>query len=40
LLIGDPRCIKYMIDNNRADGRYTGLKYRLEQETGISIFDF
>ena len=40
LLIGDPRCIKYMIDNNRADGRYTGLKYRLEQETGVSIFDF
>ncbi len=39
LLIGDPRCIRYMIDNNRADGRYTGLKYRLEQETGISIFD-
>jgi hypothetical protein len=29
-----------MIDNNRADGRYTGLKYRLEQEAGISIFDF
>jgi exodeoxyribonuclease V alpha subunit len=39
LLIGDPRCIKYMIDNNRADGRYTGLKYRLQQETGLSIFD-
>jgi hypothetical protein len=29
-----------MIDNNRADGRCTGLKYRLEQETGISMFDF
>lgn len=39
LLIGDPRCIKYMIDNNRADGRYTGLQYRLEQDTGFSIFD-
>ena len=39
LLIGDPRCIKYMIDNNRADGRYTGLQYRLEQDTGFSISD-
>ena len=39
LLIGDPRCIKYMIDNNRADGRYTGLQYRLEQDIGFSIFD-
>ena len=39
LLIGDPRCIKYMIDNNRADGRYTGLKYRLQQDIGFSIFD-
>ena len=29
LIIGDPRCIKYMIDNNRADGRYTGLRSRL-----------
>ncbi len=40
LLIGDPRCIKYMIDNNHADGRYTGLRYRLQQDTGFSIFDF
>ena len=30
---------KYMIDNNRADGRYTGLQYRLEQDTGFSISD-
>ena len=29
LLIGDPRCIRYMVDNNRADERYTGLKSRL-----------
>ena len=34
LIIGDPRCVKYMIDNNRADERYTGLKYRLQKETG------
>ena len=40
LLIGDPRCIRYMIDNNRADGRYTGLRQRLQEDTGISIFDF
>lgn len=31
LIIGDPRCVGWMVDNNRADGRYTGLKYRLEQ---------
>ncbi|MBR0400633.1 MAG: ATP-dependent RecD-like DNA helicase [Mogibacterium sp.] len=30
LLIGDPRCIRYMVDNNRADERYTGLKSRLK----------
>ncbi len=31
LIIGDPRCIQRMIDNNRADERYTGLKYRLSR---------
>lgn len=31
LIIGDPRCVRVMIDNNRADGRYTGLSYRLRQ---------
>lgn len=40
LIIGDPRCIKYMIDNNRADERCTGLKYRLQQETGQTLFGF
>ena len=39
ILIGDPRCIKYMIDNNRADERYTGLKSRLSRESGGSIAD-
>ena len=29
VIIGDPGCVKMMIDNNRADGRYTGLKARL-----------
>ena len=37
LIIGDPRCVKMMIDNNRADGRYTGLRYRLEQME-LSVF--
>ena len=32
LLIGDPRCIKYMIDNNRADGRGA---IRMTSEEGI-----
>ncbi len=40
LLIGDPRCIQYMIDNNRADERCTGLKYRLQQESGPSLLGF
>lgn len=40
LLIGDPRCIKYMIDNNRADERYTGLKFRLQQDSGPSLLAF
>lgn len=31
LIIGDPRCVQMMIDNNRADGRYTGLRARLQQ---------
>ena len=31
VIIGDPRCVRMMIDNNRADGRYTGLRYRLVQ---------
>jgi exodeoxyribonuclease V alpha subunit len=29
LIIGDPARVRMMIDNNRADGRYTGLKSRL-----------
>lgn len=29
LLIGDPARVRMMTDNNRADGRYTGLKPRL-----------
>lgn len=31
LIVGDLRCVQIMVDNNRADGRYTGLKYRIEQ---------
>lgn len=31
LIIGSPKCIQMMIDNNRADERYTGFSYRLEQ---------
>lgn len=30
IIVGNPRYMQWMIDNNRADGRYTGLKYRLE----------
>lgn len=29
IIVGDPSRVRSMIDNNRADGRYTGLKYRL-----------
>ena len=29
LIIGDPSRVRTMIDNNRADGRYTGLRERL-----------
>ena len=29
LIIGDPARVRRMIDNNRADGRFTGLKERL-----------
>ena len=29
VLVGNPRYLQWMIDNNRADGRYTGLEYRL-----------
>lgn len=29
LIVGDPVRLRYMIDNNRADERYTGLKERL-----------
>lgn len=29
LIVGDPSRLRMMIDNNRADGRYTGLKARL-----------
>ena len=39
LLIGDPRCIRYMIDNNRSDERYTGLRYRLTPENTYTVFD-
>ena len=31
VIIGIPRCIEYMINNNRADERCTGLKFRLQQ---------
>lgn len=30
IIVGNPRYMQWMVDNNRADGRYTGLKYRLE----------
>ena len=30
VIVGNPRYLQWMIDNNRADGRFTGLKYRLE----------
>ena len=39
LLIGDPRCIRRMIDNTRSDERYTGLRYRLTEEHGYTVFD-
>ncbi len=29
VIVGDPSRVRSMIDNNRADGRYTGLKWRL-----------
>ena len=29
IIVGDPARLRSMIDNNRADGRYTGLKWRL-----------
>jgi exodeoxyribonuclease V alpha subunit len=29
IIVGDPARVRSMIDNNRADGRYTGLKWRL-----------
>ena len=29
IIVGDPNRLRAMIDNNRADGRYTGLKWRL-----------
>lgn len=29
IIVGDPSRVRSMIDNNRADGRYTGLKWRL-----------
>jgi len=29
IIVGDPMRVRSMIDNNRADGRYTGLKARL-----------
>ncbi len=39
LIIGDPRCIQYMIDNNHSDGRYTGLRYRLAEDHTYTVFD-
>ena len=30
IIVGGPRYLRWMVDNNRADGRYTGLQYRLE----------
>lgn len=30
VIVGNPRYLQWMIDNNRADGRYTGLRCRLE----------
>ena len=39
LIIGDPRCIQYMIDNNHSDGRYTGLRYRLMEDHTYTVFD-
>ena len=30
ILVGNPKYMKWMIDNNRADGRYTGLCHRLQ----------
>lgn len=38
LLVGDPRCIHYMVSNNRADERYTGLKSRLRDSSENRIF--
>ncbi|MBQ6388548.1 MAG: ATP-dependent RecD-like DNA helicase [Mogibacterium sp.] len=40
LIIGDPRCVRIMVDNNRADGRYTGLRYRLRQLEMNTLFGF
>ena len=39
LIIGDPRCIQFMIDNNHSDGRYTGLRYRLMEDHTYTVFD-
>ena len=39
LIIGDPRCVRYMIDNNRSDERYTGLRHRLSPESTYTVFD-
>jgi len=30
VIVGNPKYMQWMINNNRADGRYTGLRYRLE----------
>ena len=30
ILVGSPRCLKWMIDNNRRDERHTGLSEQLE----------
>lgn len=34
IIVGNPHYMQWMIDNNRADGRYTGLQYRLENLIG------
>lgn len=39
LIIGDPRCLRYMIDNNCSDERCTGLRQRLSSQSSYTVFD-
>ena len=39
LIIGDPRCVRYMIDNNCSDERCTGLRQRLSSQSSYTVFD-